>query len=448
MMKRILFLTLFCIDIGFTIQAQSFDVLNKTMYEARVKLLDEFYARFNGKEQRKDVGEKYADRKSNILMLLDFSRFKSKEDSCFIAAEAFTNKVVNNSILLNYADPYWFAKVKCHGLLAKKEVDFLLYLSVEKRGKDMYKWVISDAEGSIFSTSRNIDHKELFLRPNDHEQSFMSLARTTEETSQYIDDFVKDGYESDALSVFLTLVRCGQLQIDYTSEVEFVYLQVPEYIFSVKHFERETLNAGWLICSIEKCDDTKKVELLSRLHCTSACETIIADTTVIEENEDLVTQPEVPTIQKDTVILRTTVAEKTVRRFWDNIKLFCETKDFRYRKNVIKECAGKKGRECRIKNNGLMKEFVSLLHLEQNNAYMLDSYLNGFRLLLRKGTVEITIGDIKEIENSEEFCIVSCCINITGAINAEYKDLFYIRRLDGKVSSITSIGHPKNDVNN
>jgi hypothetical protein len=43
-----------------------------------------------------------------------------------------------------------------------------------------------------------------------------------------------------------------------TDQIKFVavksicyhYLQVPDWIFTVEHFERETKNAGWLITSI------------------------------------------------------------------------------------------------------------------------------------------------------------------------------------------------------
>ena len=433
MIKKIIISILLILGFSYSESyAQIFDVLNKPMYEARVKLLDEFYARFNGKEQRKGVDVKYSDRKSNILMLLDFSRFKSREDSAFIFAESFVDKVVRDSIMANYTDSCWFAKVKCHGVLAKKGVDFLLYLSIEKRGKDMYKWVISDVEGGIFSTSRSIDHRELFLRPNDHEQSFASLVRTTEETSRYIDDFVKDGYESDALSIFLTLVRCGQLKIDYVSDVEFVYLQVPGYLFSVKHFERETMNAGWLISSIEKCDNERKAELLSRLHSVPSGETIVPNNGVIENVIDVVEQPKTPTTQNDSVITGATIAEKTVRRFWDNIRLWCETQDSDYRGKAIKECDKREFRVC----DSLMIQFASQSGLPNADSYMLESYLRIFQSAIREGAVDIAIVDIKEIENTKDYSIISCTLHLTGAINTEVRDLFYIK--NGKVLKITS----------
>lgn len=262
----LLFVLLICIYPESGAQTLVLDSLDMPMYEARVKLVDEFFARFNGVEKRKDVSSEFSDRKSNILMLFNLAQFKSKTDSLFLEADTLAQKAVNDSICLHYSDSCWYAKVKCHGTIAKKKVDFSLYLSVERRGDHMYKWVIAHAEGTLFNTSRSRKHQELFLSPNDHEQSFMSLFEMTDEAYRYVDDYAKNGYESDALSVFLTLVRCGQLKINYVSDVEFVFLQIPGYIFTVKHFERENMNVGWLIHSFEKCSEAEKIDKLKLIH--------------------------------------------------------------------------------------------------------------------------------------------------------------------------------------
>ena len=263
-MKQLLFIMLIvCTGVEYApAQTGVFSLLNRSQYLAKVKLVDEFIARFNGEEVRKDVEEKYSDRASGILMLFDLSKFKSKEDSSFVAAENFSKFAAESEIKLNFEDKNWFAKIKCHGKLAQKNIVFDMFLCVEERDSAMYRWAICDVEGDIFQTSRDKPHKEFFIMPNDNEQFFQSVRKTTTETYKFIDDFIKQGYKADALSTFLALVRNKQLKIEAVTDVKFVFLQIPDYIFTVKHFERESMNAGWLIDSCKKSSNEEK-EVLS-----------------------------------------------------------------------------------------------------------------------------------------------------------------------------------------
>lgn len=247
-------------------QTPILDTLDREQYLARVKLLDEFFARFNGEEVRNDVAEEYRDRESNILLLFDLSQFQSKQDSAFIEAKNFAHSAVKNKINLNFEDKNWFARIRCHGTLGKEKVSFFMFLCVEERDSAMYRWSINNVEGDIFLNSRDYPHDELFIMPNDNEQFFQSIRKTTSETYEYIDDYVKKDYKADALSTFLTLVRSNQLKIEAVTDVEFVFLQVPGYMFKVMHFERNSKNAGWLICSCVRLSNECKVKILKTIY--------------------------------------------------------------------------------------------------------------------------------------------------------------------------------------
>lgn len=251
-MKRLIIICAVSVFAGIekvSAQTEIFELVNKDQIQASVKLIDEFMARFNGEKTRRDTAPETSDRESDILRLFNKSKFTSLTDSNFLMAKAFAHDVVANDAKLHFEDSCWFAKITCHGKMAKKEVSFYMTLNVEKRGSAMYRWAINDVEGDIFQTSRDKPHKELFIMPNDNEQFFMSVPKTTTEAYKLIDDYVKKGYKADALSTFLALVRSNQLKIEYVSDVEFTFHQVPNYIFTVKYFEREDKNAGWLIDS-------------------------------------------------------------------------------------------------------------------------------------------------------------------------------------------------------
>ena len=55
------------------------------------------------------------------------------------------------------------------------------------------------------------------------------------------------------------------LKIKHVEQLEFIFTQVPGYMFTVKYFERDKGNAGWLISSFRKADDNRKTKFLNTL---------------------------------------------------------------------------------------------------------------------------------------------------------------------------------------
>lgn len=214
-------------------------------YEASIKLVDEFFERFNGEELRADVDKD--NRFTHLLLLFDISQFSSPTDERFIKAQSLINTIISKNISIIFEDTTWFAKAVCHAKLNGKAVNFTLYLRVENRHEDLYKWSITRAEGDIFKPSNLTLNNKIFLSPNDHNVDFLSLKRATGEMHKDVINYASQHIKWDETSVFFVLVEMGLLKIEYVQPLYFEFYQVPGYMFSITEFDRNNGNSGWLI---------------------------------------------------------------------------------------------------------------------------------------------------------------------------------------------------------
>lgn len=235
--------------------------------EARVGLVDEFLKRFNGDTSHPNISTQDTSyRKSNILYLIEPSKNIGNKDSIYNEAVRFVNAIIKDSVRLNYCDNTWVARAKCKGMLDGKSVSFNIYLNVEHRKDDMYKWVISSVDGECFNVTPRDMISNIMLYPDDHEIKFISLGRMTNEQPFNVARFMSKGFEYDATSAFVYLVKSDKLKIEYVDELEFIFTQVPSYIFSIKYYERESSKLGWLINRFETISREDKCKFLKALN--------------------------------------------------------------------------------------------------------------------------------------------------------------------------------------
>lgn len=250
--------------------------LDKYVQKARIGLVDEFFNRFNGTEMHPDLPKSAKDsRKRNLMMLYNLGMFSSQKDSLFKKASLMADVIIKENIQLHYEDSTWTAVAHCAGSLNGQPKKFNLYLTVEKHKGNSYKWVINRAEGSMFNVKADNKEKGSFLSPDDHETNFMSLSHMTIEQPQNVGKFMRKRFEYDPTSVFAYLVHSKKLRIDHVENLEFVFTQVPGYIFHIQYFEREKSNVGWLISSFKTISDKQKETFLQRIHRTSMPPTAI-----------------------------------------------------------------------------------------------------------------------------------------------------------------------------
>ena len=259
----IVILLLVCVNV----HAQIFDILNTDIYMGRVKLVSEFMKRFNLEEKHPFVDSNSAEQdKKNLCQLFDIDSVLKNRQINETRAFQFVDSVLQNNVKIHYSDAEWYAKVKCIGTFKGKEVSFDMLLTVERRGKDMFKWVISDVEGDLFNLSPSRKSDKIMLLPNEHESNFMRLNSITSEKDDYITLYSSNCISPSRLSVFNTLVYYGYLNIEYITDIRYTFLQVPGYIFTIEECERESTNSGWLINDWSEISNTDKEAILQRIY--------------------------------------------------------------------------------------------------------------------------------------------------------------------------------------
>jgi len=231
--------------------------LNNYLQRNRIGLVDEFFERFNGEKTHPYISSSLKDsRKKNLMMLFNLGLFQSETDPYMEEASEMMDYVIANDIKIHYPDTAWVALAHCVGLLEGKTVKFDITLKVQHRKEDMYKWVLSKVEGNFFDISAKNQNDLIMFYPDDHETFFMSIGRMTEEQPHNVERFLGKDVKYDMTSVFAYLVYNKKLIVKYVEDLEFVFFQIPGYIFHLKYFDRDKTNAGWLISKFykTKCD--------------------------------------------------------------------------------------------------------------------------------------------------------------------------------------------------
>lgn len=248
--------------------AQIESMIDSNLYHGRVKLVWEFMQRFNGEELHPSVKPSDQDaERANLLQLFDYEKIASNAPVNESSALQLVDSISSNAVKLHFYDKEWYATARCVGHLKEKEVKFDLLLTVEPRGDNMYKWVISDVSGEIFNLKPSRDSETIMLLPNEHESNFMKLNSITAEKDDYITLYTSKTNPVNRLSVFNTLVYYDVLNIDYVSDIEYTFMQVPGYTFTIREIKRESTNAGWLITSWNKLNrEDKRLRLDALYH--------------------------------------------------------------------------------------------------------------------------------------------------------------------------------------
>jgi len=221
--------------------AESADMKN---YAYRVKQIDEFMQRFNGKISVIDKSDKEWRRK-NLTMLFDRDLYKKRQQE----VDELVREIIQDSITINFTDSSWVASATCNASIGGKTTTIILSLKTERVKDNIYKWVICNAEGDVLKNKPTKQGNR--ISPVENELNFMSLSGITSTQNTNITNYADKCFKIDQLSVFYTLVYHKLLKINYVSQLKYRFSKMPNREFTVKHIERKGINSGWLICDFK-----------------------------------------------------------------------------------------------------------------------------------------------------------------------------------------------------
>ncbi len=260
------------------------DSIAKEILNPQLKLVEDFMSRFN--EHSLNTRTENIKR-INLMNLFDNNMFGyyDTSDARYKLAMDFIDDIIKSNTLIHYEDTLsWFACVPCHGLLEGRPVDFFLFLNVENYGKDLYKWTIAKAKGDIFKILPAGSYG--IISPNAHETDFTNLKEITYQIPDRILNFRQNKFSLDETTVFYLLVYSGHLKIEYVHDIQYYFLQVPDWIFTIQCFNRMQKNGGWLITDFQKISNKDKEIMRHDFFYTN-----LSSDTIPDDNKTISTAP-------------------------------------------------------------------------------------------------------------------------------------------------------------
>jgi hypothetical protein len=271
-MSRIISLiALFAITVSTTF-AQSFNGFtdDETTLYAMNKQVGQFVRRFNmeedkyGKRLSEDDSSYHNGKLREKFLPAMFDKFNPRTSGNL--KKYFVDDVTNEEhpVYINFLDSNWYAEVSATFTINGSKENIILFLTVEEENLGS-KWVLSNVYFSdfnkLFPKTDSASHVKYFLHPQSHELDFMNLRKVLE-NPQHIEYYASTNYQPNYLTLFLYLMKKGELKFEEINSVKFHFFQIKNWYFELSYYNRNNINSGWLISNLMYINDEDKHELI------------------------------------------------------------------------------------------------------------------------------------------------------------------------------------------
>ena len=272
-MLRLIFSVAVVILCGESVYCQQMGFLSDENFVFKVKQIDEFIDRFNNARAtpiRRYVRENYAVDSLDHTMLLvslfnqEDTTWNEEEVRAFVEDVTREDSASRPSTKVDFYDGGWYAELECTGQYQGKEETFTLVLSPEvlPRGRGA-KWVINGVSADFLGLNYNTDRRQT-LNPASHDTDFMTLITALQDTANFR-NYLSAYARPSQLLLFFNELGEGHLVFKRVNEITYHFMQIDNWIFTVRDFNRDTSNSGWLISELIRVTDTQKLQYQQKM---------------------------------------------------------------------------------------------------------------------------------------------------------------------------------------
>jgi hypothetical protein len=237
----------------------------------RVKNIEFFMDRFNHQpegsgqiaEVKKEDTVAYLtwlkDRDGIILTLFDKQRLR-KEGDAYIRKGDLRDFIlqVNNpqqQQFLHFSDSGWYATLTLEATYQKKEVDVDCVLKVRRSQLGVYTWTMTSVYSKELALNEHFNNQLNFI-PSVHGTDFMGVRLALSDPAWIRQ--IRAG-DKPIPSHFLDLLASKELRLTQIRLITYHFLQIKDWVFSVRYVNRESRNAGWLVDRLIPLSEKEKI---------------------------------------------------------------------------------------------------------------------------------------------------------------------------------------------
>lgn len=203
----------------------------------------QFVSRFN--YDKKIPIENESDNILSLLNLHDKKLLSKAREIGFLDTFSVARK---NKIDIN--QNLWYANVNTTFTYRNKSLDVTISMKLDGDEVDGLSWIIFDVSSEIFNQP-SFKTPTDFINPHNNEISFSELAKAMVNQVD-LANFFSGSKSYSPISSFRDYVINKDLIFSHIKEVQYVFLDIAGFDFTVNYFMRMDMNSGWLISSINK----------------------------------------------------------------------------------------------------------------------------------------------------------------------------------------------------